>query len=57
MSATVQNKMIWIYKEDRLCEMPSLPDALVPSALAYSVEVGQYLLSLGQGDGQEKKPQ
>ncbi len=35
----------------------SLPDALVPSALAYSVEVGQYLLSLGQGDGQEKKPQ
>ena len=28
MSATVQNKMIWIYKEDRLCEMPSLPDAL-----------------------------
>lgn len=28
MSATAQNDMIWIYKEDRLCEMPSLADAL-----------------------------
>ncbi len=28
MSATVQNNMIWIYKEDRLCEMPSLSDAM-----------------------------
>ena len=28
MSVTAQNNMIWIYKEDRLCEMPSLADAL-----------------------------
>lgn len=28
MSATVQNDMIWIYREDRLCEIPSLADAL-----------------------------
>lgn len=28
MSATVQNNMIWIYKEDRLCEMPTLADAI-----------------------------
>ena len=28
MSATAQNDMIWIYREDRLCEMPSLTDAL-----------------------------
>ena len=28
MSATAQNNMIWIYKEDRLCEMPTLADAI-----------------------------
>lgn len=28
MSATVQNNMIWIYRENRLCEIPSLADAL-----------------------------
>lgn len=28
MSVTVQNKMIWIYKDDRLCEMSSLTDAM-----------------------------
>lgn len=28
MSATAQNDMIWIYKEDRLCEMPTLADAI-----------------------------
>ena len=28
MSATAQNNMIWIYREDRLCEIPSLADAL-----------------------------
>ena len=28
MSVTAQNNMIWIYKEDRLCEMPTLADAI-----------------------------